>query len=331
MPNASPDSFQSARVTRTPATRVASPAATSRGRLGRTRAVKMPGPARRTAPAGHCSANHASHLCVARLAAVPPCAVRVACSVPHVRACTVHAPVQQGGPPTCGPKRSTRSPSVLFVSNPSPVAAVMCAPPPTRRCFSSSASVPLPPLVAPAPPPLPAARSTLDVAAAPAHAQTVATAQHAHRLLAVYKTLPVETVVQNAGDLEPDLDIGEYVRTQQAAERKRVIPPWFYPVHLRTPVCRRPALWTMLSIDIPPSCLVVLRRPVPQPKHIPKGTRLDYSYKYRYEFARSGIEPAMNRVCRVPNVGCCVCVVVFFARCRAATRGGPPPAVPDGH
>ena len=85
-----------------------------------------------------------------------------------------------------------------------------------------------------------------------------------------YRTLPVETVTDDAGDLDPQLDIGEYVQFQLAKERKRVTPPWFFPTHL-----------------------------LPQPRHIPKGTRLNFSSKYRHEFRQDGMEPPMNRVCRL--------------------------------
>jgi hypothetical protein len=49
-----------------------------------------------------------------------------------------------------------------------------------------------------------------------------------------YRALPVESVTDNAGTLDPNMDIGEYVRFQTAKERTQVTPPWFFPTHLCT-------------------------------------------------------------------------------------------------
>jgi hypothetical protein len=38
---------------------------------------------------------------------------------------------------------------------------------------------------------------------------------------------------------------------------------------------------------------------VPEPQNIPKGARLEFSYKYKYEFVKSGQEPPVNRVVRL--------------------------------
>lgn len=133
-----------------------------------------------------------------------------------------------------------------------------------------------------------------------------------------YRALPVESVTDNAGTLDPNMDIGEYVRFQTAKERTQVTPPWFFPTHLCTCTVRaglgpKMDMFDAQSISISreirggsPSffftsmhSICVLRCSVPQPQHIPKGTRLDYSFKYKYDFARSGLEPPINRVCRL--------------------------------
>eukprot|EP00455_Lapot_gusevi_P012390 TRINITY_DN1584_c0_g1_i3.p1 TRINITY_DN1584_c0_g1~~TRINITY_DN1584_c0_g1_i3.p1 ORF type:complete len:272 (-),score=114.91 TRINITY_DN1584_c0_g1_i3:101-886(-) len=53
-----------------------------------------------------------------------------------------------------------------------------------------------------------------------------------------------------------------------AQEKKR--PPWWFPTHL-----------------------------LPSPREIPKGTRLHFKQKYVHRFNYSGVEPPVNRICRM--------------------------------
>jgi hypothetical protein len=128
--------------------------------------------------------------------------------------------------------------------------------------------------MAPPPPPAPEVqRSVVEVATDPSLAPSVAEAKRMHRLTELYadaiqlgvqclgcsrclvshivyrghllwcicccvcdryRALPVESVTDNAGTLDPNMDIGEYVRFQTAKERSQVTPPWFFPTHLCT-------------------------------------------------------------------------------------------------